>query len=35
MILVKDTEDNDQPGKRLRLSKELIEFGDEDLEGMT
>ena len=35
MILVKDIEDNDQPGKRLRLSKELVEFGDEDLEGTT
>lgn len=35
MISVKDTEDNDQLGKRLRLSREPIEFGDEDLEGTT
>ena len=35
VISVKDIEDNNQLGKRLRLGKELIEFGDEDLEGTT
>ena len=32
---VKDAKDNDQPGKRSKLSREPIEFKDENLEGTT
>ena len=32
---VKDSKDNDQPGKRSKLSREPIEFKDENLEGTT
>ena len=32
---IKDAEDNDQPGKRLKLSREPIEFRDENLERTT
>ena len=35
MTLVKDAKDNDRLGKRAKLSRESIEFGDEDLEGTT
>ena len=34
VVSVENAEDNDRPGKRLKLSREPIEFGDEDLEGM-
>ena len=35
VTLIKDAKDNDQLGKRPKLSRESIEFGDEDLEGAT
>ncbi|XP_023886362.2 uncharacterized protein LOC111998496 [Quercus suber] len=35
MVLVEAAKDNDQLRKRPKLSKELIEFRDEDLEGTT
>ena len=35
MTSVKDVEDNDQPRNRLKLSREPIEFEDENLEGTT
>lgn len=35
MTLIKDAKDNDRPGKRPKLSREPIEFGDKNLEGTT
>ena len=35
VVSTEAAEDNDQLGKRPKLSRELIEFGDEDLEGTT
>lgn len=33
VVSMENVEDNDWLGKRPKLSKESIEFGDEDLEG--
>ena len=35
MASIKDAKDNYQPGKRSKLSREPIEFKDENLEGTT